>query len=73
MDNGVEIYTDSTDTLVTLSELRPYTEYAISVVPWNQNGMGDSSNELVVRTYSSTPSEPPSNVTLETTGATVSN
>lgn len=73
VDNGVEIYADSTDTTATLSELRPYTEYAISVVPWNQNGMGDSSNELVVRTYSSTPSEPPSNVTFETTGATVSN
>uniref|UniRef100_A0A336LNC3 CSON008464 protein n=1 Tax=Culicoides sonorensis TaxID=179676 RepID=A0A336LNC3_CULSO len=70
VDNGVEIYADSTDTRTTISELRPYTEYAISVVPWNQNGMGDSSNELVVRTYSSTPSEPPSNVSLETTGST---
>lgn len=66
------MYADSTDTHLTLSELRPFTDYAISVVPWNQNGMGDSSNELIIRTYSSTPSEPPSNVSLETTGSTVS-
>lgn len=71
-DNGAELYADSTGNKITLNELRPYTEYAISVVPWNQNGMGDSSPELLVRTFSSTPTEPPQNVTLETTGSTVS-
>lgn len=71
-DNGAELYADSTGTRLTLPELRPYTEYAISVVPWNQNGMGDSSPELLVRTFSSTPTESPQNVSLETTGSTVS-
>lgn len=71
-DSGAELYADSTQTKIILSELRPYIEYAISVVPWNQNGMGDSSTEIIVRTFSSTPSESPQNVSLETTGSTVS-
>lgn len=55
-----------------LSDLRPHTEYTISVVPINQNGMGDPSQEIKVKTYSSTPSDPPSNVTVEATSSTVS-
>lgn len=70
-DSGAELYADSTGTKAVLSELRPFTEYAITVVPWNQNGMGSSSNELIVRTFSSTPSEPPQNISVETTGSTV--
>lgn len=64
------MYTDSTTQNVTLTELRPYTEYSITVVPFNQNGMGDPSNEIKIKTYSSTPSEPPNNVTLEVTSST---
>ncbi|XP_055381759.1 neogenin [Condylostylus longicornis] len=69
-ESGAEMYADSTTLTTTLSELRPYTEYTITVVPFNQNGMGDSSNEIKVKTFSSTPSEPPSNVTLEVTSST---
>lgn len=70
-DEGAEMYTDSTSLEAVLSELRPFTEYTVSVVPFNQNGMGDPSNELVIKTYSSTPQEPPTNVTVETTSSTV--
>jgi neogenin len=70
-DNGAEMYADSTETVINLTELRPYREYTISVVPWNQNGMGDPSTEILVKTHSSVPSEAPNNVTLETTSSTV--
>ncbi|XP_036331556.1 neogenin isoform X2 [Rhagoletis pomonella] len=69
-DSGAEMYQDSTSLSVLLSELRPYTEYTIAVVPFNKNGMGDPSNEIKVKTYSSTPTEPPNNVTLEVTSST---
>lgn len=71
-DNGPEMYYDSTVLDAVLTELRPYTDYTITVVPFNKNGMGDPSNEIRVKTFSSTPSEPPNNVTLEVTSSTVS-
>ncbi|KAL9919893.1 neogenin protein frazzled isoform 5-T13 [Glossina fuscipes fuscipes] len=69
-DNGAEMYHDSTALDALLTELRPYTDYTISVVPFNKNGMGDPSKEIKVKTFSSTPSEPPNNVTLEVTSST---
>ncbi|XP_039953163.1 neogenin isoform X6 [Bactrocera neohumeralis] len=69
-DSGAEMYHDSTTLSAVISELRPYTDYTISVVPFNKNGMGDPSNEIKVKTYSSTPTEPPNNVTLEVTSST---
>lgn len=71
--DGDDMYVDSrgTDTDISLNELHPYTEYAIYVVPFNENGMGDSSNEVTAKTYSSIPSEAPLNVTLEATSSTV--
>lgn len=65
------MYTDSTSLEAILTDLRPFTEYTVSVVPFNQNGMGDPSNELILKTYSAAPSEPPTNVTLEPTSSTV--
>lgn len=70
-DEGAELYTDSHTLEAQLSELRPFTEYTISVVPFNQNGMGDPSNELIVKTHTAMPSEPPINMTIETTSSTV--
>ncbi|XP_050076111.1 neogenin [Anopheles maculipalpis] len=70
-DNGAEMYSDTTTTEVIINELRPYTKYTMYVVPFNQAGMGDPSHEIDVKTYSSTPSEPPANVTLEQTSSTV--
>lgn len=71
-DEGAEMYTDSTTLEAVLSDLRAFTEYTLSVVPFNQNGMGDPSNELTIKTYSSTPQEAPLNVTVESTSSTVS-
>lgn len=71
-EQGAELYTDSQTLEAQLSELRPYTEYTISVVPFNQNGMGDPSNELIVKTLTAMPKEPPINMTIETTSSTVS-
>lgn len=70
MDSG-DLYMDSVMPEALLTELRPFTDYTISVVAFNENGMGDASNEYVVKTFSSTPSEAPMNVTLETTSSTV--
>lgn len=71
-DEGAEMYTDSTTLEAVLSDLRAFTSYTVSVVPFNQNGMGDPSNELTIKTYSSIPHEPPLNVTVESTSSTVS-
>ncbi|XP_055311866.1 neogenin isoform X2 [Sitodiplosis mosellana] len=70
--DGVDMYVDGlgTETESTLTELHPFTEYSIYVVPFNGNGMGDSSNEITVKTFSSEPSESPLNVTLEATSST---
>ncbi|XP_037952309.1 neogenin-like isoform X2 [Teleopsis dalmanni] len=68
-DSGAEMYHDSTTLEAILMELRPYTDYTITVVPFNKNGMGDPSNEIKIKTFSSTPSEPPNNVTLEVTSS----
>lgn len=70
MDSG-DVYMDSVAQEALLTELRPYTEYTISIVAFNENGMGDTSNEYVVKTFSAAPSEAPMNVTLETTSSTV--
>lgn len=70
-ENGSDTFMDSEVLEATLTNLRPFTEYTISVVPFNQNGMGDSSNELIVKTYTATPNEPPINMTVETTSSTV--
>lgn len=69
--DGLEAHSETTDLEAVLVELRPYTEYTIYVVPFNQNGIGDSSNEIVLKTLSSTPDEAPVNVTLEATSSTV--
>ncbi|XP_033246783.1 neogenin isoform X5 [Drosophila miranda] len=68
-ESGADLYHDSTAMEALLTELRAYTDYVISVVPFNRNGMGDPSAEIKVKTYSSTPSEPPNNVTLEVTSS----
>ncbi|EDW40111.1 GL21302 [Drosophila persimilis] len=68
-ESGADLYHDSTAMEALLTELRAYTDYVISVVPFNRNGMGDPSAEIKVKTYSATPSEPPNNVTLEVTSS----
>lgn len=72
--DGVDMYIDSNgvDTEIILIDLHPFTDYSIYVVPFNENGMGDSSHEITVKTFSSIPGEAPLNVTLEATSSTVS-
>lgn len=72
--DGADMFVDSVgpETEIILTELHPFTEYSIYVVPFNEYGMGDSSNEITVKTFSSVPDEPPLNVTLEATSSTVS-
>lgn len=72
--DGIDMYVDSlnTETELVLTDLHPFAEYSIYVVPFNENGMGDSSNEITVKTFSAVPGEAPLNVTLEATSSTVS-
>lgn len=72
--DGADLFVDSAgpESEMILTDLHPYTDYSIYVVPFNENGMGDSSHEIIVKTFSSVPSESPLNVTLEATSSTVS-
>lgn len=71
-ENGEDKTADTKSNEFILTELRSYCEYTISVVAFNQNGMGNPSQEILVKTFSNTPSEAPSNITLEATSSTVS-
>jgi neogenin len=71
-ENGEDQTADTTSNEFMLTQLRAYCEYTISVVAFNQNGMGNPSQEILVKTFSNTPSEEPANITLEATSSTVS-
>lgn len=64
------LYTDSNRPDVLLTDLRPNAEYTIYVVPITASGEGDASREIKLTTFSTVPSEPPSNVKLEPTSST---
>jgi hypothetical protein len=49
----------------------PYTEYSIRVQAVNENGPGAFSKDIVIRTHSAQPTQPPHNVTLEAASSTV--
>ncbi|XP_026472597.1 neogenin-like [Ctenocephalides felis] len=70
-DSTEESSQDSVDLTTELVNLLPYTTYNIYVVAVNNHGIGTSSSELTVRTYSDIPTEPPSNVTLEPTSTSI--
>lgn len=72
MPEMAENFIEQTDLEAVLTELRPYTEYTIYVIPFNENGMGDPSDEIIAKTFSSTPDDIPHNTTLEATSSTVS-
>ena len=55
-----------TETQHKLTDLKKFAEYSFRVVAYNSIGAGVSTDEVVARTYSDVPSEPPQNVTLET-------
>ena len=51
--------------------LKPYTEYSVWVVAFNENGPGSSTEEVTVRTWSDVPSDTPQNVVAEPASSTV--
>ncbi|XP_052787351.1 protogenin B-like [Mya arenaria] len=61
---GIKAEVVSMSTNHDLGNLDPYTNYTISVTPASQNGIGVSSDQLVVTTMEEAPERPPS-VTLE--------
>lgn len=70
-ENGDDQFADTPTTEFMLTQLRAYCEYTVSVVSINQNGIGNPTEEKLVKTFSNTPSEPPSNITLEASSSTV--
>ncbi|KOC68698.1 Neogenin [Habropoda laboriosa] len=60
-----EITRETTSTMHELIDLVPYTEYSIKVQAVNENGPGVFSRDIVVRTHSAQPTQPPHNVTVE--------
>lgn len=71
-ENGDEVTDDTKSNEFMLTQLRAYCEYTISVVAFNSNGMGNPTQEILVKTFSNTPSEPPSNISVEASSSTVS-
>jgi neogenin len=53
--------------------LNPYTKYKIWIVAYNQNGPGLNSEEVIVITKPSAPTQPPQNIVAEAISPTVYN
>ena len=62
---------DKSVTSHTLEDLQPYQEYSFRIVAHNGNGPGMSTEEVVTRTLSDTPSGVPQNFTLEAASSLV--
>ncbi|XP_046645538.1 neogenin-like isoform X3 [Daphnia pulicaria] len=58
-----EVVTSHTSHLI--HGLKPYTEYSVWVVAFNDNGPGTSTEEATARTWSDLPSDTPQNVVVE--------
>ncbi|KZS13597.1 Neogenin [Daphnia magna] len=58
-----EVVTSHTSHLI--HGLKPYTEYSVWVVAFNDNGPGTSTEEATARTWSDVPSDTPQNVVAE--------
>ncbi|XP_044265919.1 neogenin isoform X2 [Tribolium madens] len=69
--SSIEHNIDTIELKYHLVGLSIYTEYSVWVVAVNENGPGAATEEKIVRTLSASPSEPPSNITLEPTSTTV--
>ncbi|OQV24966.1 Neogenin [Hypsibius exemplaris] len=52
-----------------LGSLRPFVEYIVTVVAFNENGPGIGTAEVSVKTYSDVPTGAPENVLIEPTSA----
>lgn len=64
-----EVVTSHTSHLI--HALKPYTEYSVWVVAFNDNGPGTSTEESMARTWSDVPSDTPQNVVAEPASSSV--
>ena len=64
-----EVVTSHTSHLI--HGLKPYTEYSVWVVAFNDNGPGTSTEEATARTWSDLPSDTPQNVVVEPASSSV--
>jgi neogenin len=64
-----EVVTSHTSHLI--HGLKPYTEYSVWVVAFNDNGPGTSTEETTARTWSDLPSDTPQNVVVEPASSSV--
>jgi hypothetical protein len=71
-DSAEEHHVVTSDLQYELVDLNRFMEYSVWIVAVNQNGPGSSTEEVVCRTLSDVPSEPPQNITLEASSSTVS-
>jgi hypothetical protein len=71
-DSAEEHHVVTSELQFELADLNKFTEYSVWVVAFNRNGPGSSTEEVVCRTLSDVPSDPPQNVTLEASSSTVS-
>ncbi|XP_025075028.1 neogenin isoform X3 [Pogonomyrmex barbatus] len=69
-DDSEDEIRETTSTTYELVDLVPYTEYSIRVQAVNENGAGAFSKDIVIRTHSAQPTQPPHNVTLEAASST---
>jgi neogenin len=71
MGNAAQQDVDTEKRQYILSSLRPFTEYVVTVVAFNENGPGTSTAEVSAKTYSDVPTGAPENVLIEPTSANV--
>lgn len=64
-----EVMTSHTSHLI--HGLKPYTEYSVWIVAFNDNGPGTSTEEVTARTWSDVPSDTPQNVVAEPASSSV--
>ena len=69
---GVERNVDTQQTEYILNNLVPFTDYALWVLSVNNNGLGTTSKEILLKTFSAEPTNMPQNLTLESLSSTVS-
>ncbi|XP_065669649.1 uncharacterized protein LOC101238067 isoform X5 [Hydra vulgaris] len=66
----VEYFNQSTNFVLDLVALHPYTQYEVSIQPCNELGCGNISNSVTIQTYSDVPSCEPTLLQLESLSST---
>ena len=66
----LKYFTQSTDFVLNLVGLHPFTQYQVSVQPCNEIGCGDKSNSVEFQTYSDIPSCEPTLLQMQNLSST---